>query len=157
MPRKPTDQAIEEFLSGLHQRKSSGERADAAWFIREHDEPLRKFIETKNREGRVELVRYYERVVDEYRTPPQGVCFSDSLYSIRSFRPSRNRSHSLTFPTEHKTARVVGWLVTALLVGLTLYGGYKLGEYGTYLFRDLIETREQAIEDIQPRKPGNQE
>lgn len=157
MTRKPSNQAIEEFLSGLPQRKSRGERADAAWFIKEHHEPLCTFIERKNREGRTELVRYYERVIDEYRTPPQGVCFSDSLYSIRSFRPSRSVSHSFTFATEHKTARIVGWLLAALLAGITLYAGYKVAEYGAYLFRDAAEATEQAIEDTDPRKPGNRE
>ncbi|MFH1732433.1 MAG: hypothetical protein ABIF82_12395 [Planctomycetota bacterium] len=151
MTKEPSSRAIEEFLSGLPECKSRGERAAAAHFIETHSDALRDYVAHKEREGRTELAEHYERVIEEHRTPPQGVCYSESLYSIRSFRPSPSVSHSLTFATEHKTARIVGWLLAALLAGIVLYTGCKAAEYATEIFGGVTEARKQAIEDVRQR------
>lgn len=151
MAKEPSSRALEEFLSGLPERKSRGERAAAAHFIKAHSGALRDYVAHKKREGRTELAKHYERVIDEHRTPPQGVCYSESLYSIRSFRPSASVSHSLTFATEHKTGRIVGWLLAALLAGIVLYTGYKAAEYATEIFGGLVDKREQAVEDVRQK------
>jgi len=151
MAKEPSSTAIEEFLSGLPECKSRGERAAAAHFIKTHNDALRDYVAHKKGQGRDELAKHYDALLERYRRAPEGVCYSESLYSIRSFRPSRNRSHSLTFATEHKTARIVGWLLAALLAGIVLYTGYKVAEYGSYVFGGLVDIREQAVEDVRQR------
>lgn len=151
MPKEPSSTAIEEFLSGLPECKSRGERAAAAYFIKTNNDALRDYVAHKRRQGRDDLAKHYDALLEQYSRAPEGVCYSESLYSIRSFRPSRNRSHSLTFATEHKTARIVGWLLAALLAGITLYTGYKIAEYATEIFGGLVDKREQAIEDVRQR------
>ena len=138
--------ALEEFLSGLPQRTSRGERADAAHFIRKHGRALGEYVAGKRRTGRDALAAHYERVIERYKEGPGGVSFSESLYSIRSFRPSANISHSLTFPTEHRAARVVGWLLAALIAGLVLFTGYKVARYGAHIFSGLSDARDAAPE-----------
>ena len=148
MGKKPTPVQIEEFLSGLHERKSQGERAQAAHFIRKHRRHVDAHVDRKRAEGREELARYYEKLLAKHEEGPAGVFYSESLHSIRSFRPSFRASHSLTFPTQHKTARVVGWLLAALFIGLTLYFGSLVADYARDVGGHVATERERATENV---------
>lgn len=141
---RPAPSELEDFLSGLHGRKSRGQRAQAAQFINEHYERLREYVEQKRDEGREDLARCYEERIEKFRHGPSGVSYSDALYSIRSFRPSRSVSHSLTFATQHRAARVVGWLLAALIAVMVLWAGNELRKYGQYVFERIIGANEQA-------------
>ncbi len=129
------------FLGGLLDAapRSTGEKALAAHVIKRHAEEIEGFLAQQERANQYPLVAQYRKAIARYAPDPRQVHFDapTSHLRYRDFRLVASQHHSLTFPTRHRTARVVGYLLAILLGGLILWGGLRLGRTAIAL----VETR----------------
>ena len=62
-----------------------------------------------------------------------------NAYSSESFRAANISQHTFTFSTEHKAAKIVGYLLAAAIAGFTVYLSYQVYKYGKYMADEVYE------------------
>ena len=128
---------IGTFLEGLCQDapRSPGEKALASQVISRHRAEIEDYLRETEKTGSLPLARSRREALDRYAIAPRNVAFDEGSASVRmpSFRLAPSRRHSLTLPSRHRTARLVGYLLAALTSTLLLWGASRLADTASRL------------------------
>ncbi|MHC4887585.1 MAG: hypothetical protein ACYTGH_21110 [Planctomycetota bacterium] len=143
MARRPSRLELDEFLSELHTVRARDEKAAASRYIEVNRKHLDRFIEEKRRQGNRKQVQYYRDLIEKYEPRQKGMFFDETVPALKSFALSSLTKDSFTIPTDHGWNRRAATLAAAVILGFTIYLGFKAREYAFHV----VEGMEARIEN----------
>ena len=131
MSKKLTDLEIGDFLYNLERGEDCQEKRRYTHnFIKKHDKEISDYLDQKiGQHLTLNSIMGKERIrkiLDKYRTFKPYIINDETYASRRSFKKSDKHKTSMTFESNHKVAKVRGYILAGLITGGIIYSGILL-------------------------------
>ena len=122
MAKKLSRREIENWLYDAR-KVSQDERPAVQKHLAEHPE-ITDYVEEKKAQRKPDAKDLDRRV---------------RMYAPKSFKISKTPKHTFTFSTEHKAAKIMGYILAAAIAAFTIYLGYQVYKYSEQLVEEFYE------------------